>query len=222
LAGEDYLNGGRIAGGSHGDIDGDGNPDFVFGSRYAGPPNGMLVRVEYIGGTDDVTNPANWELTIADTAAGNLSATTAGIFNVIDIANVDEDEADEVVYTSSTPYTNTLAEQVSFPIYILDSGDYTTDVHGIFQPASFELGTAYPNPFNPATVIPFTLESAGKVSLTVFNTNGERVATIISNAVMEAGRHNVMFDASDLTSGVYFYQLRVNNTLRAGKMVLTK
>ena len=213
---EEYLNGGYLAGGDQGDIDVDENPDFVFGSRYSGPPNAMMFRVEYIGGGADLTDPANWELTLADTADTSFAPGTSGIWNVIDITNMDDGPEQEVVYTSSVPL-----DGVSFPIIVLDVGDYT-GVGGVLEPRSFELGKAYPNPFNPATVIPFTLEGSGNVSLTVFNMRGENVATLVSGEHMEAGRHHVMFDGSGLASGVYIYQLRVDNTFRAGKMVLSK
>jgi type IX secretion system substrate protein len=211
LSGADYLNGGRLIGGDMGDIDADGNPDFVFGSRYSGPPNAMLFRVEY-DGSGAITDPGNWELTLADTGVGE-----SGIWSVIDICNVDDDVEDEVVYTSSVS-----SGSFTFPITILDSNGYTTGISDVFAPASFELGEAYPNPFNPSTLIPFTLEEHGNVTLTVFDVKGARVATLVQNETMEAGHHNVMFDAANLASGVYIYQLQVDNTIRAAKMVLNK
>ena len=211
LSGVDYLNGGRIIGGDHGDIDADGNTDFVFGSRYSGPPNAMLFRVEY-DGSGAITDPANWELTLADTGFAE-----GGMWNVIDVCNVDVDAEDEIVYTSSVSDGS-----YTYPIAILDANEYTTGVRDIFTPTSFELGKAYPNPFNPSTLIPFTLEENGNVTLTVFDVKGARVATLIQNEVMEAGQHNMLFDASDLASGVYVYQLQVDNTIRAAKMVLNK
>lgn len=212
----DYLNGGYLGGGSHGDIDGDGNVDFIFGSRYSGPPNAMLFRVEYQG-SGDITDPANWELSLADTSDMSFAPGTSGLWNVIDVCNVDEDPEDEIVYTSSIPNGT-----YTFPIIILDNNEYTTSVRDIFKPASFELGKAYPNPFNPSTMIPFSMEKAGQVTLTVFNIKGSRVATLVQNEVMDAGHHNLMFDASDLASGVYVYQLKVDNAIRAAKMVLNK
>ena len=216
LSVEEYLNGGRICGGAQGDIDNDGNIDFIFGSRFSGPPNAMMFRVEYQG-SGDITDPANWELTIADTSSEEFAPGTSGFWNVIDVANMDDDPEDEILYTSSIPNAG-----VSFPIVILDSNDYTVGVRNVLTPLSFELGQAYPNPFNPTTVIPFTLEKAGTVTLSVFNIKGQNVATLISREYTEAGKHNVMFDAGNLASGVYFYQLKVDNTMRAGKMTLNK
>jgi hypothetical protein len=140
-----------------------------------------------------------------------------GMWNVIDVCNLDLDAADEIIYTSSISENS-----YTYPLVILDNGDDTTAVNPIFEPVAFDLGKAYPNPFNPATIIPFTLEESGMVTLTVFNVKGERVSTLISNDRMESGHHNVMFDASDLASGVYVYQLQVDNTVHAAKMVLNK
>ncbi|MCK4530999.1 MAG: T9SS type A sorting domain-containing protein [Candidatus Marinimicrobia bacterium] len=209
VAGSYIPSDGRVIGGDQGDIDGDGNVDFIFGTRYS---NASLLRLEYKG-SGTITDPANWELTYADTAA----SASGGMWNVIDICNVDDDAEDEVVYTSSVS-----SGSFTYPIIILDGNEYTTDIRDILTPTSFELGEAYPNPFNPATIIPFTLEESGIVTLTVFNVKGERVSTLISSDRMESGHHNVMFDASDLASGVYVYQLQVDNTVRAAKMVLNK
>ncbi|MDD3965818.1 MAG: FG-GAP-like repeat-containing protein [Candidatus Marinimicrobia bacterium] len=214
IANENYLNGGYLAGGAQGDIDIDENIDFIFGSRYSGPPNAMMFRVEYQGG--DIDNSENWELTIADTADTSFAPGTSGLWNVIDIANMDAGPELEVVYTSSIPNAG-----VSFPIVVLDLGDYT-GVPGILTPREFELGAAYPNPFNPTTVIPFTLNESARVTLSVFDVKGRNVATLFKAQTMEAGTHNVIFDGSGLSSGVYFYQLRVDNTMRVGKMVLNK
>ncbi|MDD3095912.1 MAG: T9SS type A sorting domain-containing protein, partial [Candidatus Marinimicrobia bacterium] len=59
-------------------------------------------------------------------------------------------------------------------------------------------------------------------TLSVFDVKGRDVATLFKAQTMEAGTHNVIFDGSGLSSGVYFYQLRVDNTMRVGKMVLNK
>ncbi|MFA6618918.1 MAG: T9SS type A sorting domain-containing protein, partial [Candidatus Neomarinimicrobiota bacterium] len=208
-----YLNGGRILGGDHGDLDGDGNVDFVFGSRYSGLPNAMMFRVEYKG-SGDIADPASWELTFADSAVSDIGGL---MWNVIDIANVDEDPEDELVYTSSIS-----SGSFTHPIVICDFNEYTVSVDQIFPAASFELGKAYPNPFNPSTMIPFTLDKPGNVTLTVFDVKGRNVETLISNEAMEAGQHNMLFNATDLASGVYVYQLRVDNSVRAAKMVLNK
>ena len=73
-------------------------------------------------------------------------------------------------------------------------------------PASYTLDQNYPNPFNPTTAITFSVAERGKMTLKIYNLLGQVVATLLED-VKEAGIYSVSFDASGLTSGVYFYQL---------------
>ena len=88
-------------------------------------------------------------------------------------------------------------------------------------PVSFELGNAFPNPFNPSTTIEFTMAETANASLKVYNVAGAEVATLV-NGLVGAGAQSVVFDASNLTSGVYFYALEVAGTVQTRKMVLAK
>ena len=88
-------------------------------------------------------------------------------------------------------------------------------------PSSYALEQNYPNPFNPATTIVYQLSKSGNVKVAVFNLLGQQVATIV-NGYQDAGSHQVTFDASRLTSGVYFYTLEVNGAQLTKKMLLTK
>ena len=82
-------------------------------------------------------------------------------------------------------------------------------------PKSISLEQNYPNPFNPTTRIRYSLPQRSHVSLTVFNTLGQQVASLV-NETEDAGYHDVRFDGSPLASGVYFYRLK------AGQFVATK
>ncbi|MCH8569436.1 MAG: T9SS type A sorting domain-containing protein [Balneolales bacterium] len=79
----------------------------------------------------------------------------------------------------------------------------------------------YPNPFNPATTIAFTLPASESVRLAVYNIAGQRVALLV-NETLQAGTHSVRFDASNLASGLYLYQLETQNTSLTRKMMLVK
>jgi len=89
------------------------------------------------------------------------------------------------------------------------------------MPAEFELSQNYPNPFNPTTKINFSIPSQGNYSLRVYNVLGMEVTTLI-NGDVNAGNHQVTFDASSLSSGIYFYTLTGNNVNITKKMVLMK
>ncbi len=212
------LNGGRICGGAQGDLDNDGKPDFVFGSRYSGPPNAQIYRLEHQGG--DITESLNWIMTVVDTATTAFAPGTSGFWDIIAVGQTDGDPEDEIIYSSSISKQLTDGSWVSFPIIILDDAE-TVGIRGILTPRSFELGQAYPNPFNPTTLIPFVLNESGYVSLRVYDIHGGCVATLI-NGNMDIGTYEINFDASELSSGIYLYQLQLDNTFRAGKIVLNK
>lgn len=89
------------------------------------------------------------------------------------------------------------------------------------QPLSFSLEQNYPNPFNPTTQIAFTLPEALPVQIAVYNIAGQRIATLV-NETMRAGRHSVTFDATSLTSGVYFYQMQAGPYQDIRKMAVVK
>ena len=88
-------------------------------------------------------------------------------------------------------------------------------------PNSLVLEQNYPNPFNPSTKISFTLPAREFVTLKVFNVLGSEVAILI-NDNMEAGLHEITFNASGLNSGVYFYAISTKNFTSTRKMILLK
>ncbi|MBI1803688.1 MAG: T9SS type A sorting domain-containing protein [Ignavibacteriae bacterium] len=78
-------------------------------------------------------------------------------------------------------------------------------------PLAFKLEQNYPNPFNPTTTIDFTLPAEGIVTLKVYNLLGQEVATLLNHEQMDEGDQTVDFDASALSSGVYYYRLILND-----------
>ncbi len=88
-------------------------------------------------------------------------------------------------------------------------------------PGGFALTQNYPNPFNPSTKIAFKLTEGVHTSLTVHNVLGQKVATLI-NEKMVAGNHEISFDATNLSSGIYFYQLNAGESTQVKKMILMK
>lgn len=88
-------------------------------------------------------------------------------------------------------------------------------------PMVYELGQNYPNPFNPSTTIRFSIPEAGLVTLKVYNLLGQEVATLLNNE-QASGVYEATFDASKLSSGIYFYTLEAKNFTSTKKMVLLK
>ncbi len=88
-------------------------------------------------------------------------------------------------------------------------------------PIKPDLSPNYPNPFNPTTAFNYQMPQAGFVSLKVYDVLGREVATLV-NEEKSAGRYTVNFEAPDLASGIYIYQLRVNDYESSKKMLLLK
>ncbi|HSP89109.1 MAG TPA: T9SS type A sorting domain-containing protein [Ignavibacteriaceae bacterium] len=85
----------------------------------------------------------------------------------------------------------------------------------------YSLEQNYPNPFNPSTNISFNIAEAGIVKISLFNLLGQEVKSLL-NVFKEAGTHTITFDASSLTSGVYFYKLETPQFSQTRKMILNK
>ncbi len=110
---------------------------------------------------------------------------------------------------------------------VIDSivyGDTTTivDVEEIpNQELTYDLEQNYPNPFNAITNIKFSIKKASNVKLKIYNTIGEELNNLI-NENMNAGTYSYQFDASNLTSGIYFYKIITDDYTNTKKMVLLK
>jgi len=123
-----------------------------------------------------------------------------------------------------------------YPTYVSDSLvilSYPTGynvinptVTGIIQipnelPTVYQLSQNYPNPFNPITKIRFDLPKNVNVKLTIYDMLGREIETLV-NEPLNAGRYEVVFDASKYTSGVYYYRLNAGEFVETKKMILVK
>jgi len=88
-------------------------------------------------------------------------------------------------------------------------------------PREFSLLQNHPNPFNPVTVISYTLPAKAHVTLTVFNLIGQEVATLVREE-QPGGVHEAVFDGAGLGSGVYFYRIEAGTFSATRKMLLLK
>ncbi|NNG27171.1 MAG: T9SS type A sorting domain-containing protein [Ignavibacteriaceae bacterium] len=91
----------------------------------------------------------------------------------------------------------------------------------ISSPDEITLLQNYPNPFNPSTTIKFVIHKKSNVIITIFNTIGEDVLTLVNEEKI-AGSYEVNFDAAGFTSGIYFYKLQAGNFVETKKMILMK
>ena len=89
-------------------------------------------------------------------------------------------------------------------------------------PDVYALEQNYPNPFNPSTKIEFSLpEDVNNVTLTIYNALGQRVAELV-NSKMEAGKYSYLWNAGNVATGMYIYELRTDKFVSVKKMMLLK
>ena len=116
--------------------------------------------------------------------------------------------------------SNSTAAQ-PFPAGTFKYSGGTSVVEEMDAPSNISLEQNYPNPFNPQTTIRFNLDMPGKVSLSVYNLLGQKVA-VLANEVFSAGTHQRTFNAANFPSGVYMYRLEFNGVQLTRKMTLLK
>lgn len=91
----------------------------------------------------------------------------------------------------------------------------------VITPTSYFLSQNYPNPFNPSTKIKFAIPASGNVNITVYDNLGKEVTTVL-NRELAAGQYTENFDASRLSSGVYFYRITAGSFVQTKKMILLR
>jgi hypothetical protein len=179
-------------------------------------PNGAIYPILSRLG---ITLPAGFALTRAMTQsvpgfapAGNYTMWGhAGVYN-------------ENVWTSSSfPFSKSGSDGSAGGDWTCSGWDLTPQemLEVEAQPESHLLAAAYPNPFNPTTMLSYTLPQAADVRVSIYNVNGAEVATLV-NGWRDAGTHQVVFDGSNLASGVYLYRVEAAAMSLSGKVVLLK
>ena len=102
-----------------------------------------------------------------------------------------------------------------------ESSALSVQIENGTTPSAYTLSQNYPNPFNPSTVISFSVPKSGLVTLKVYNLLGQEVATLV-NENLAANSYKVTFDAKNLTSGVYFYNIKAGDFSLSKKMMFVK
>ena len=157
----------------------------------------------------------------------NISAANSAFsqFTVpIDYYTTDIPDEAIIEITIVDPTSSIIAHPGSY--FILDDLEFSlaTDIQEGFAsgvPVEFQLEQNYPNPFNPVTQIRYGLPRDAEVTLVIYNQLGQKVATLMEGR-QTAGYHTVSFDAAQLPSGPYFYQIQAGTYQKVMKMMLLK
>lgn len=200
------------------DIDGDEQYEIVLhsyiNSIFAYEHTGEMVDGFPFGTTYNGATPG----TLVDFDDNGYFKLVTGFSNGILMSNLRRPVSD---LTPWTTYRGSLGRSGSFVATAFVANDDALQV-----PTALRLGQNYPNPFNPHTTITFALGKDAATSLSIFNTRGQKVRTLV-NAPLTMGSHSITWDGRDdsgraLASGLYFYRLSSDGKAQTKKMLLMK
>jgi len=183
---------------------------YEYGRIYVVNPNSGVVL--------DTVDVAEWNFSVHNSYTDRNSAIASGFASVF---NVDFDEnfnlytqshygwtVEKWIYSGELP-------TIELTITSIEKIDATI-------PSDISLKQNYPNPFNPTTTIEFHVSNDNEVSISVYNINGQLVSNLVNTTKFSAGIYKITFDASNLSSGNYFYKLTVGDKILTKKMTLLK
>lgn len=167
-----------------------------------------------IHATDTVGNDVNW--LYFDTENGGLNA---GSIDEIQV-NFDATDLEEGNYVAHIIISDHMDSNYVIPVFM-----YVDIASGLYNQKIISEFENIPNPFSHKTTIRFSLVQAAMVSLEIYNLQGEKIQTLLSNTSHTKGEHAVVWNAINeygykVESGVYFYKLKINNDIVTGKMIL--
>lgn len=157
-----------------------------------------LVYSTYLGGSSDEGGQCVW---LDDFGAAYITGET---------------------YSSNFPIQNPFqTDRNNEDAFVTKLGAYTGINEDVPPPSVFSLSQNYPNPFNSSTAIGFDLPSSSHVNLALFDILGRKVETLIDGK-QSAGHHEVIWDATELPSGIYFYKIQAGEFIETKKMLMVK
>ena len=195
----------------------------VYADDGDGPGNRIAI-IEKI----EVDNAAGWQTVLLPT--GVNAAKDQKIWIALDFSenpgiryNLDDAEYDHYFAKNDSlenPFVKGGSMKVDYSLYATYTISTDISAENSSIPGDFSLMN-YPNPFNPSTKIAFTLPKISNVKLTVYNVLGEKIKELV-NSKMPAGNHEVVFDATHLAGGIYFYRISADNFVLVKKMIYIK
>ncbi len=185
---------------------------YITGCTYI---NKAQMESFYLNANDTILNPNHHIVPLTEIDFSLDAPVDTNLYNqdyhlFYRIAAVDKGIIPDTFYLPETGY---------YKLYWRDStSTVVNDENKIFK---FEFSQNYPNPFNPNTTIKYTIPSAGLITIKVFDVLGKEVATLV-NAEKPARNYEIEFNAANLTSGIYFYQLKAGSFVETKKMILLR
>ena len=184
----------------------------------------LMVHNDSVGDHLQLASAIKYQLHYEDAPNGILAKpmNQSLAVKVYDSESKTWETIDSAVYDSQTQ-TYSFESETAYSLLIIAQSSVTdSPVEEVSAlPGSFVLHQNYPNPFNPATTIEFLIPEETRVILSVFNILGQKIAEL-ANANYVPGVYRIEFNAADLSSGIYFYELRAGNVSQIKRMTLVK
>lgn len=193
--------------------------------------NGFIVKTEDTGATWTLVDhgieesddnffglAADSDNIIAVTFGGYIVASTDGGENWVGDGTF---FGDRILISAAAHGTNFMVGSTNGEVFVSEVADVSSELVSLERPQQISLTQNYPNPFNPSTNITFSLPATQHATLSVYNALGQQVAVLV-DATLPAGSHQVAFDASRLSSGVYIYRLNTSSASLSRTMMLVK
>lgn len=166
---------------------------------------------------DETGNPAYIELSSDFSGSIDVGLSKRVDFRVDAAVLAKGEYLSEFIISSNDPDNSEIKIPLKLTVAQATSAEVEKDI-----PTEFELSQNYPNPFNPSTNIAYGLPGAGNVQIKIYNVLGQEVMTLVDD-FKQAGRYTAIFDARNLSSGMYFYRMVVDGReLEIKKMLLLK
>ena len=185
-------------------------PQYSYRADVTKQPSSYRVTVT-IRQSTQTTDPTFFTMPVDVRFVGPLEDTTIVVFN---------NQQDQVFVFSLAQAPDSVELDPNGWI-LKDVENTTSGVDMQPVPATYILEQNYPNPFNPGTTIRFSIPQAQIVRITVFDIQGQEIQTIVNDKMTE-GKHSIVWDASGLSSGIYFYRLQAGSFTTTKKMLLLR
>jgi Tol biopolymer transport system component len=204
----------------------DGNNIFTIAVNEAGEPDGTPVQLTFDGANTNNQQPSwsnDGKTIVFQKASGSMD-----IWTISSSGGTQQMLTGLPDYGDYDPCYSKNGKYVAYAGFTIDAAPkgnsnneepFTIDKNSL--PDKYVLNQNFPNPFNPTTIIRYSLPENANVSLIVYDILGRQVAELI-NSEVDAGYHQVEFNASKLSSGMYFYKLTAGNFVQINKMLLLK
>ncbi|MCX7833328.1 MAG: T9SS type A sorting domain-containing protein, partial [Ignavibacteria bacterium] len=182
-------------------------------------PSGVTsgyVSIKFINGTSTaylINSSASATITAKSTDYGATWTTIAPVAGVNGITHMEYIRVGQTVYLYAISSSGAVMKLVDNVLVGVENNNNI--------PTEYKLEQNYPNPFNPTTTISFSLPKSAFVTIKVYDVLGKEIRTILSEN-KDAGNHSLLFDATDLPSGIYYYKIVANNFVDTKKMILLK